>query len=140
MPREGGRFVFWDLCLSPEMAEFHRSVIRMKDILAGYTTMVERRNILTGDEMSHLFNSSLFGRVELVSDIFYRFDTRKRLGPEFLGNERAFLEWHAFIRAAASKLEPSILAKLRYEDDGDRIAFDVRKVIGLAEKTQPHRS
>lgn len=132
--KPGGRLVLWDLCLSPEMAEFHRSVIKMKDVLAGYTTMVSRRHMLTGFEIEHLFQVSAFGKVQLVKNILYRFDTRKRLDTEFRGNKERFEEWHAFIRDSARKLDPSLLQKVHYQDDGDRIAFDVRKVIGLAVK------
>jgi len=132
--KPGGRLVLWDLCLSPEMAEFHRSVIKMKDVLAGYTTMVSRRHMLTGFEIEHLFKISAFRKIRLVKDILYRFDTRKRLETEFRGNKECFEEWHAFIRESVRNLDPSLLQKVHYKDDGDRISFDVRKVIGLAVK------
>jgi hypothetical protein len=106
----------------------------MKDILAGYTTMVSRRHMLTGFEIEHLFKISDFRKVQIVKNILYRFETRRRLDTEFRGNNQQFEKWHAFIRESARMLDQSLLEKVHYRDDGDRIAFDVRKVIGLALK------
>ena len=130
-----GRLLLWEICLSPEIADFFRNVVRLKDQLSGYQTMVQRRNFLTERELYTLFSKSAFGRVELARDFFYRFDTRKRFMPEFGGNEDKFAEWHAFIRSAATELPESTLANIHYIDDGTTIGFDIRKVIAVATRT-----
>ncbi len=127
--KPGGRLVAWDVCLSPEIATFYRDVIQSKDAFAGYESMAERRYFLTEEELTELFLKSSFGGVEFVRDILYRFDTRKRLIPEFGGDELLFAQWEDFIRKAASALTPAVLARLQYQDKGDSISFNVRKVI-----------
>ncbi|MFZ0936693.1 MAG: methyltransferase [Bryobacteraceae bacterium] len=132
----GGRFAFWDVCLSDDIAEFYRAVVRMKDALAGYETMAERRNFLTEGELCSLFAASPFGHFQLVKDIAYRFDTQKRLLPEFRGDEARFDEWQNFIRRSAANLSSAALAGLQYHDDGHSISFNVRKVIAAATRVQ----
>jgi SAM-dependent methyltransferase len=129
---ESGDFVFWDVCLSEEIAEFYRAAVRQKDLLAGYTTMAERRNFLTEKGMGDLFLSSPFRQVQILKNIKYRFDTLKRLIPEFANDLARFEEWQRFIRQAAKSLSPQIMNGLNYEDTGDTIRFDVRKVIARA--------
>jgi len=130
--KKNGRFVFWDVCLSPNTAEFYRNVVRMKDHLAGYETMVERRNFLTEHEIRNLFDLSPFAHFELVKNITYQFDTVKRLEPEFRGDRVRFEEWQTFIRASAASIGASVLEEIHYQDDGYRIRFNVRKVIARA--------
>jgi SAM-dependent methyltransferase len=127
--KPGGRLILWDVCLSSDIASFYRSVVRSKDALAGYATMVERRNFLTEDEIKGLFEASPFGYAEFVRNILYRFDTMKRFIPEFKGDSVRFAQWQDFIRKSASAIDPSILAAIHYCDEGDSIAFDIRKVI-----------
>lgn len=128
----GGRFVFWDVCLSADIAEFYRAVVRAKDSLAGYETMAQRRNFLSESELRLLFEASPFGRVDFVKDIAYRFDTQKRLLPEFLGDESRFDEWQQSIRKSVTTLSSAALASIHYQDEGPSISFNVRKVIAVA--------
>jgi len=130
----GGRLVFWDLCLAEETANFYRDVIRLKDSLAGFETMVQRRNFLTESELRGLFANSPFGSFELVKEISYRFDTQRRLISEFGGDQSRFNQWHDFIRRSAERINPAILKQLEYHDGGDSISFHVRKIIGLANR------
>jgi SAM-dependent methyltransferase len=132
--KKGGRFILWDLCLSTKIADFHRSVIRMKDALVGYETMVERRYLLTEGELNELFDASSFGGIEFVKRIRYRFETHKRLNPEFGGNETTFNKWQAFIRGLAAAADPDVLKLVGYTDYGDNICFNVDKVIAKAQK------
>jgi SAM-dependent methyltransferase len=127
--KQEGRLVLWDVCLSPEIAPFYRAVVKSKDALAGYDSMVERRYFLTEDELVALFRASSFRSVKFIKDILYRFDTQKRFMPEFGGDEFKFAQWEEFVRQSAAALSPEVLAGLRYRDDGDSISFDVRKVI-----------
>lgn len=132
--KKRGRCVLWDVCLSPDIADFYRSVIRAKDDLAGFDTMVLRRNFLTEEDIRNLFRHSAFGRVQFVKDIAYRFHTHNRLFPEFRGNVDRFKQWNETIRRLRTALTASSVLALGYRDDGEDISFDVRKVIFLAVK------
>ena len=129
-----GRFIFWDLCLPPDLASFYRAVFKKKDVLAGYDTLVERRTFMTEPEFVELFHSSPFRAFQIVAEIAYRFDTLKRLEPELKGDLKAFAEWQNFIRASIADLDPSAVEKLMFEDDGDSISFNVRKIIAVAQR------
>lgn len=130
--KEKGRFVFWDVCLSPDIADFYRAVVRMKDLLAGYETMAARRNFLTEEEIRDLFAASPFEHVELIKDIKYQFDTLNRLAAEFEGDKVRLAQWNEFIRASAKALGSSELEKIHYRDDGGTISFQIRKIIAKA--------
>src|SRR5262249_25125461 len=126
--KPGGRLVLWDVCLSENIADFYRSVIRAKDELAGFDTMVMRRNFLTEQEIRSLFRSSAFGCLQFVKEISYDFHTRKRLIPEFGGDVNRFEEWNKTIRHLSMSLRPEDLIVLNYHNDGENISFHVRKV------------
>lgn len=130
-----GRLLLWEICLSPESADFFRSVVRLKDKLSGYDTMVQRRNFLTAQELIDLFAKSAFGRVDVTREFVYRFDTRKRFMPEFGGDESRFAEWQSFVRRSGEELTPAVRTSMRYLDDGITIAFDIKKVIAIAVRT-----
>jgi len=101
--RSGGRLVFWDVCLSDDMAPLYRAIVRKKDELAQYDTLVERRHFLTAGELRTLFNDSPFRGFHVTKNIVYRFNTRARLMPEFDGDETRLDQWHSFIRRAVTK-------------------------------------
>jgi SAM-dependent methyltransferase len=129
-----GRFIFWDLCLPSDLASFYRAVFKKKDALADYETLVERRNFMTEPEFVELFRASPFGNFQIVTEIAYRFDTQKRLEAELQGDRKKFAEWQDFIRASVAELDPSAVAKLKFEDDGDSISFNVRKIIAVTQR------
>jgi SAM-dependent methyltransferase len=132
--KKTGRFILWDLCLASDIAEFHRSVVKMKDMLVGYDTMVERRYFLSENELVELFKGSSFGGIEFVKRILYRFETHKRLNPEFGGDKVAFYRWEEYIRTLATAASPELLKRIEYEDRGDNICFNVGKVLAKARR------
>lgn len=126
---EGGRVAVWDLCLAPESAEFYRQTIREKDRLAGFETMTQRRHFLSEPEMRALFDNSSFHSVEFYRNIAYRFETKKRLGPELRGDTSLLEALNAAIRNRTRTLPAEILPTLAIQDDGDNISFAIRKAI-----------
>jgi len=130
----GGVLVLWDLCLDQDTCCFFRNVIRKKDELAGFDTLVVRRNFLSYDELCTLFSGTDFESFSEVMLIDYELDTRKRLGPELQGDTEILDEWHNYIRQEIRELPPKMRTDIGYKDEGNRITFHVRKGIFRAER------
>lgn len=132
--KPGGVLALWELSLSNTTRDFFSSVLRKKDLMAGFTTLLERRNFLSNEAIAALFATSGLVAVHQVNSFDYRFSTKRRLLPELHGNTEALEEWHAHIREEAKALKPDVLKELDYRDDGDDIAFSVKVGIFRANK------
>lgn len=127
-----GRLLLWDVCLSPKTADFYRTVIREKDKLAGFETMVNRRHFLTLPDIHTLFSRSGFGSIELIRPMVYRFRSLHRLGPELRGDECALKKLNEATRNAFGRLDRKTQHQLEFQDDGRDVSFQVNKGIFLA--------
>lgn len=132
--KPGGVLVLWDLTLTPTTRDFFCSVIREKDTIAGFRTLVKRRNFLSNEAISSLFADSGLVAVHQVESFDYRFSTKRRLIPELNGNEAALEKWHTHIRNEARGLSDEVLHELAYDDRGDDITFLVKGGIFRANK------
>ena len=132
--KPGGTLIIWDLNLTPSTRSFFCDVLRKKDTLAGFDTLVERRNFLSNEMLSTLFAQSGLVMVRQVLSIDYEFSTRRRLASEFSGDETRLEEWHKFIRQRVESLQSGEQHELRYRDDGSDIQFTVKAGIFRGEK------
>ena len=128
--KDNGRLLLWDLFLTPETADFFRETIKEKDRLAKFNTMVDRRHFLSDGELVELLSQSRFSFCKLIKPIEYKFETSRRLVPEFNGDKNLLNQWHDFIRNMAAT-KPLVQDLLHYQDDkgGGTIRFQVRKAI-----------
>lgn len=131
-----GRLLLWDICLSADVADFFRAIVRRKDQLLGFDSMVQRRSFLTEEDLMNLFRRSSFERVQLARDILYRFDTSRRFLTEFRADREKFELWTDFVRERAANLPTSVRAYLHYSDCSAGISFDIRKVIAVAQRVE----
>lgn len=131
----GGRLLFWDVCTQTnQIRDFTQAVIRSKDALAGFVSLADRRNLSTEQDISDLLEQSGVVMTRRLKTIGYTLDTRRRLVPEFGGDESLLQAWHDAIRRAASSLPASVLDELHYVDAGNTITFTIRKGLYRAER------
>jgi SAM-dependent methyltransferase len=134
--KPGGVLVLWDLSLTPTTRDFFSSIIRKKDLIAGFTTLVQNRNFLSNQAITSLFAKSGLVVVRQIKSVDYKFSSKKRLYPELNGNMHALEEWNAHIRTEARKLSKEVLYdELAYEDSGDDITFTVK--VGIFQANKP---
>lgn len=76
--KPGGRFIMWDLALYPETREFWNAVIRKKDELCGFNSLVTNRNFLTEQEIISLYADAGFKNVKKSHSIMPRLNMRDR--------------------------------------------------------------
>ena len=133
--RPGGKLLLWDLSLKESVREFFSEVIKMKDVLAGYASMVQRRNFLDTRSLTSLLQSSGLSLIREFHHVKYRVTTSKRLIPEFNGDKDKLERWHEHIRHLAASLDQKTLATIKYADEGSSIAFTVD--VGLFRGDKP---
>ena len=132
--KSGGKLIIWDMTLDESNQRFIQDVIRMKDRLAGFHTLEANRYFLRLDELKFLLDKAGFKDVKLIYKIISPVVSKKRLKPEFGDSKLKLLQWHDFIRSKASDLDPSVLNRLQFKDEGDSISFTPPKAIIVATK------
>ncbi len=131
--RKGGIVSIWDVMpLKKDEQILFQRVIRKKDELAGFDTLVKNRYFYREDEIKANLKKAGFSKIKLFSPISYRLSTEKRLDEEFGGDKKKLEKWNDFIR----KLIPKNAKKrLHYIDKGNTIKLTFRKAIVKAIKS-----
>lgn len=127
--KPGGKLVIWDMALDDKTQRFIQDVIRMKDKLAGFHTLESNRYFLRFDEIETLLTNAGFKDVRKAYTINSPVITKKRLKQEFGNCKIKLRQWHDFIRERAMGVDPSVLERLKFSDDGDSISFTPPKAI-----------
>jgi len=132
--KPNSKIYFWDLTLSETNQYIVRKIIKMKDKLAGYSTLVVNRYFLTLNEWYNLLMEANFNNIVIEKEINYTFNTRKRLEDEFNSSIEKLEQLHSLIRREIKKAPNSLLEEIQYQDNGDEITFKVSKSIISAKK------
>jgi len=117
--KPGGLLVLWDLALNPSVADFFRDVIKEKDELLGFYSLVDRRHFLTPGEFSRCVADSKFGTAEMVRTFDYTCCTDKRIPSEFPNDQSLYKEWIDTIDRLYQDIPDSaknLLPLVRYAD------------------------
>jgi YD repeat-containing protein len=125
--KEGRIFSMWDVM--PESLEeqlLFQDIIRKKDELAGFDSLVKNRYFFRQDEAMAYFVAAGFKDVEHVQKISYRFSSENRLEAEFGGIESKLMAFNDYIR---TRVPESMKEKLQYNDSGRTIEMTFTKGI-----------
>ncbi|MBK8059535.1 MAG: methyltransferase domain-containing protein [Gemmatimonadetes bacterium] len=142
--KPGGRLVVWEIALDedPKLAGFFRDVIRRKDSLAGFETLIENRHFLQRAELLQHLQDGGGMAPAVVATVPYRFRSALRLGPELEGDVNRLRELNRFILAEHRRLAPAAQQRLALDwlpekADAERppsVEFTVPVVIACAVK------
>lgn len=127
--KPGGKFIYWDLFLDKSVRNFFQEIIREKDRLCRFDTLVRDRYFLTKKEIFSYLTEVGFDNINKVADILSEISTMNRLSEEFHNDRIKINEWHTFIRSKGKNVSPFILFMLKYEDCVDHIKLTPHKVI-----------
>ena len=130
----GGRLVLWQITLDEAIGDFYRDIIRKKDALAGYPTLVAQRHFPNESELLGQLQAAGFAQIEHADRLEYHFDSSTRLATDFRGDAAKQADWEGFIRQRAGELAPVTLAQLHYADPGDRVEMYFEWGLYVAQK------
>lgn len=125
--KPGGIFVTWDVAVDCEEVQIlFQKIIREKDRLAGFDSLVKDRYFFTKEELVSYFKIAGFHSVECVKDISYRFSSKERLDSEFRNDIKILEKFNEYIRHVVPE---HLRSFVHYEDVKDTIYMTFNKAI-----------
>lgn len=132
--KPGGCLILWEMALDEVTQSAVQNIVKRKDELAGFNSMVARRYFPKDEETVANLLSAGFIRVEKVADITSPVFTERRLHQEFGGDKGKLKDWENYIRSVVGKANPSVAEALKYRDVDEHISFTPPKAIYKAFK------
>ena len=93
-----GIFSLWANLLTPENQSIFQDIIRKKDELAGYTSLVNNRYFFCEDEALEYMRKAGFTDLEVFARFPFRLSTGRFLDADFNGDCDKLNEWNEYIR------------------------------------------
>jgi ubiquinone/menaquinone biosynthesis C-methylase UbiE len=132
--KPGGRVVVWNPDLENNDYEFYTSVIKKKDELAGYESLVQNRHFLLNSDFCALMEDAGFTCLEKLLTFDYHLHTVNRLNQEFSGDEQKLQEWNTYIMQIADELDSSTRESLKIKSLDNDIYINFKRSVFLLEK------
>jgi len=132
--KPGGRVVVWNPDLEDNDYQFYTSVIKKKDELAGYDSLVQNRHFLLNSDFCSLMEDAGFTCVEKLLTFDYHLHTVNRLNQEFSGDKQKLQEWNEYIMQIAQELDTTTRDSLKIKSLDDDIYINFKRSVFLLEK------
>jgi SAM-dependent methyltransferase len=142
--RPGGILILWDISLNSDIADFFRSVIRKKDELLGFDSLVQRRHFATKEEIICNVAKSKFKTLELIRQFHCKCYSDRRIQDEFKNDMEKYQLWITEIDLLYSQLGTKAKKELSFkryfnhpdamqtpvvDDNGDHRLFTIDRSI-----------
>lgn len=147
--KPGGKFVIWELSLNKDTQEIFQDIVRKKDDLSGFESMVKNRYFQRHDELVGLFDNAGFKNIKDDYKMRYTFNPRGRFnemiskdrldilrskGEVFIEDEKELkevaenrvIELSNYIRHRISEDQKSLV---NFNDIGNDVEITVDKII-----------
>ncbi len=132
--KPGGRIVVWNPHLEAADHRFFASVIRKKDELAGFGSMVQNRHFLLNDDFRDLMLEAGFVNFQKLFTFDYHLHTINRLDQEFAGDRSKLLAWNEHILHIARDLNADTFKKFNISTNDDDIYINFKRGIFSLQK------
>lgn len=132
--KPGGRLVVWNPDLEENDYQFYTSVIKKKDELAGYVSLVQNRHFLLNQDFCSLMESAGFTRVQKLLTFDYHLHTVNRLNEEFLGDKLKLQEWNDYIMQIAAELDDPTRQSLKIQALDNNIYINFKRSVFSLQK------
>lgn len=152
--KSGGKFVVWELALDKDNQKIFQDIIRKKDELAGFDSLVKNRYFPRHEELRELFTQAGFSDIRDHYEIFYEPSTFERKGELVSKERKQFTEQKGEItpedeeklqqlgkeradkltRYARERIPENLREKMKYKDLGNDVQFQVKKIIMVGTK------
>lgn len=127
--KPGGRIIVWNPDLNEDDHEFFTHVIKKKDELAGFESMVQNRHFLLNNDLCALMEAAGFIGFCKPLMFDYHLRTSHRLMEEFSGDREKLLAWNEYILKIADKLDSDTRNRLNIQISGDDIYINFKRGI-----------
>ena len=132
--KPGSRIFFWNPDLTPNNYSFYTDVIKKKDELAGFQSMVENRHFLLNQDFYEFLAEAGFINANKLMTFDYHLDTKNRLHEEFHGDRNRLQEWNAYILRIAAQLDLETTKQLNIQVSADNVYINFKRGIFSAQK------
>ncbi len=130
---KGGMLVVWQYDLNDDCKLFNQ-IIRKKDQLAGYDSMVHDRNFVTEPELIALIQEAGFTEVKKHHQMNYHLNTSYRLEGEFKGDEKTLETWNSYIEDLLAEYDDAFKQRIQYKREGNNISICFKQSLYSALK------
>jgi ubiquinone/menaquinone biosynthesis C-methylase UbiE len=134
--KPGGRVVVWNPDLEANDYQFYTSVIKKKDELAGYESLVQNRHFLLNQDFCSLMKKAGFTHIQKVLTFDYHLHTINRLNEEFMGDKLKLQEWNNYIMKIAKELDGNTRQNLKIKSLDDNIYINFKRSVFCLNKPQ----
>ncbi|MVN91237.1 class I SAM-dependent methyltransferase [Mucilaginibacter aquatilis] len=127
--KPGGRLVVWNPDLQESDYKFYTSVIRKKDELAGYQSLVQNRHFLLNADFCGLTHEAGFTSIQKQLTFDYHLHTRNRLNEEFFGDKQKLKDWNDYILQIAKDLDIATRTELKIKSLDDNVYINFKRSV-----------
>jgi len=134
--KPGGRVVIWNPDLEEHDYTFYTNVIKKKDQLAGYESLVQNRHFLLNRDFYRLMQDAGFIEAKKLLTFDYHLHTVNRLNEEFGGDELKLQEWNHYIMSIAEELDVPTRELLKIQSLDNDIYINFKRSVFSVAKPQ----
>ena len=132
--KPGGRMVIWNPDLDENDYQFYTSVIKKKDELAGFESLVQNRHFLLNNDFHQLVDEAGFIDFKKLLTFDYHLSTKNRLDEEFSGDRLKLDTWNEYILQIAENLDNDTRERLNITVSGDDIYINFKRGVFSVQK------
>ena len=132
--KPGGTFYLWQTILDDETVTFFRNLMRKKDELAGFYSMVQDRHFVTEETFYFLFEQAGFTAWKKEQEFDYHLNSRNRLASEFKNDESKLEEWHAYIQGMIEERGEAFARRIQFSINDGNLSLSLKQGIFSASK------
>lgn len=132
--KPGGAFYLWQTILDEETVTFFGNLMRKKDELAGFDSMVRDRHFVTADTFFSLFREAGFTAWRQEQEFDYHLNSRYRLESEFNNDEHKLEEWHDYIVAMVEERGEAFAKRIHFSLKDGNLSLSLKQGIFSATK------
>jgi ubiquinone/menaquinone biosynthesis C-methylase UbiE len=132
--RPGGRIVVWNPDLHENDHKFFTSVIRKKDELAGFDSLVQNRHFFLNSDFEKMMLDAGFTNFERMLTFDYHLHTINRLNEEFAGDKEKLKQWNQHILNIAADLDEPTRTDLKIMANEDDVYINFKRGIFSLQK------
>ena len=133
MLKTEGKFVVWNIVLDEKNKDFYRKVIRQKDKIGGFTSLVNDRHFLTEKELKDALLAVGFNSVTEYYSFMYKNQSSTRLS-EFKNDKNKLIEYNEFIKKTAYSMTSLDQEYIKLKVEGINVSFSMKQGIYIATK------
>jgi len=116
-----------------EMQDVFNRIMQVKNLLAGYESLVRDRYFFRLDQLLHMMVEAGFADARELRRVHFRQSTLARRDSELGGSDEKLDRLNAYCRATIS---PELAKRMELTDEGNDIQFTVANYIVTGHKPQ----